>query len=451
MSGREVRKREQPSWISEFAYRALRSNKIPCSQKRARPKSEEETDVWNRRPARAIVQHRLPDRGLESRSLMAESIRVLRVIGRMNVGGPALQVVALSEGLNPQRFSSRLLVGRVASGEADYLNLRAPHVSARRVPGLGRSPNPMSDVRALAAITREIRRFRPHIVHTHTAKAGVLGRMAARITGVPATVHTYHGHLLSGYFSPAVTKGVVIAERAFARGTTRLVAVGEQIKEDLLAAGIGTRTQYVVVPPGVTLPTIPDKSEARALLQLPQEAPVISFVGRLTAIKRPDRFIEVCKQLTLQFPDALFIIAGEGDLLDEVKQRAQPLGRSVRFLGWRSDIENVYAATDVVMLTSDNEGMPVSLIEAAWAGAPAVATKVGSTAEVVVDGVTGFVTSTDVGELARVTKTLLEDHETRRRMGKAAPEWAAQSFSTRRLVDDTEDLYEAIAAENGLG
>jgi glycosyltransferase involved in cell wall biosynthesis len=381
---------------------------------------------------------------------MAKTIRVLRVIGRMNVGGPALEVT-LTEGLNPQRFSTRLLVGSVGSGEADYLDLRAPHVSARRVFGLGRSPNPLGDARALAAITEEIRQLRPHILHTHTAKAGVLGRMAARITRVPATVHTYHGHLLRGYFSPAVTKGVVIVERAFARGTTRLVAVGEQVKEDLLAAGIGSPPQYVVVPPGVTLPAPPERSAARSLLELPGDVPIVAFVARLTAIKRPDRFIKVCERVVQRLPDTLFIVAGEGNLMDEVRHQAQPLGRQVRFLGWRADVESVYAAADVVMLTSDNEGMPVSLIEAAYVGTPVVATRVGSTPEVVVDGVTGFVTSADVEELATATMALLEDRETRGKMGRHAAERAQQEFSAQRLIGDTEELYEAIATEKGFG
>jgi glycosyltransferase involved in cell wall biosynthesis len=378
-------------------------------------------------------------------------IRVLRIIARMNVGGPALQVVALTEGLNPQRFSSRLLVGDVGSGEADYLDLRAPHVSARRVPGLGRSPNPWGDVRALASIIKEIRRFRPHIVHTHTAKAGVLGRTAARITRTPATVHTYHGHLLSGYFSPAVTKGVVTVEKSFAPGTTRLVTVGEQVKEDLLAVGVGSPPQYTVVPPGVSLPPALARSEGRTLLGLPQEIPLVAFVARLTSIKRPDRFVEVCKQVAQRLPAAEFIVAGGGKLLNEMKRQALPLGRRVRFLNWRSDIQNVYAAADVVLLTSDNEGMPVSLIEAALVGTPVVTTSVGSASEVVVDGVTGLVTSTDVGELAEATVALLEDHETRRQMGKAASERALREFSSQRLIDDTEKLYEAIAAEKGFG
>jgi hypothetical protein len=170
---------------------------------------------------------------------MTAPVRVLRLIARMNVGGPALQVVALQRGLDPERFESRLLIGEPGEGEADYLQLRAPDVEATLVPGLGRSIRAAGDARALAAVIGEIRRFRPDIVHTHTAKAGVLGRIAAGVTRVPHVVHTFHGHLLHGYFGAAGRRAVVTTERVLARRTDVLAAVGAQVRDDLLAAGIG--------------------------------------------------------------------------------------------------------------------------------------------------------------------------------------------------------------------
>ena len=292
-------------------------------------------------------------------------IRVLRVIARMNVGGPALQVTALTDCLDPDRFEQRLLVGAVEEGEADYLTLRAPHIEPVRIVGLGRSPNPTADLRALAAITAEIRHFRPHIVHTHTAKAGVLGRSAAVLGRCPSRVHTFHGHLLHGYFSPPVTKAVVITERAFARYTTKLVAVGRQVRDDLLAAGIGREDQYVVVPPGVQLPSPPTREQARRDLDLPANVPVVAFVARLTRVKRPDRFGDVATRVSALRPGTVFLVAGEGDCLPDLRTQLEGLGDQVRFLGWRSDMERIYTAADVTVLTSDNEGMPVSLIEAA--------------------------------------------------------------------------------------
>ncbi|MHB8670387.1 MAG: glycosyltransferase [Acidimicrobiales bacterium] len=376
-----------------------------------------------------------------------------RVIARMNVGGPARQVVGLTRGLDPGRFEQRLFIGRVGPEEADYLELRAPDVAFVRVRGLGRSPQALDDVRALGGLIAELRRFRPHILHTHTAKAGALGRVAARAARVPGVVHTFHGHLLRGYFSPSVTRAVVLAERALATSSTRLVAVGRQVRDDLLAAGIGSPGNFVVVAPGLDLPTPPSRPEARHRLRLPGDARVVAFVARLTAVKRPDRFAEVALEIAKDpnLADVIFVVAGEGPSLPELRSRLAPLGDRVRFLGWRADVETVYAAADVVVLTSDNEGMPVSLIEAALAGCPAVTTDVGSAAEVVCDGVTGVVCPPRVGDLVAGVTGLLGDASLMLRMGAAARDRAGQEFSTARLVADTERLYEDIAIEKGFG
>jgi glycosyltransferase involved in cell wall biosynthesis len=377
-------------------------------------------------------------------------VRILRVIARMNVGGPALQVTGLTERLDPERFDHRVLVGFVGDDEEDYLDLRAPHLAVTRVPGLGRSPRIDGDVRAFTTLVREMRAFRPDIVHTHTAKAGVLGRLAAEVARVPARVHTFHGHLLHGYFSPTVTRGVVAVERALAHRTTRLVAVGAQVRDDLLGARIGRASQYVVVPPGIALPPAPERAAARVALDLPTDAPVVVFVARLTAVKRPDRFIAMARLVSADHPDARFVVAGEGTLLADMQRDALPLGDRVRFLGWRSDVEVLYAAADVVVLTSDNEGMPVSLIEAASVGRPAVTTDVGSASEVVLDGETGFVTDDAPDSIAAAVGRLLDDAELRDRMGAAAGLHAQQRFGQQRLVDDTASLYEAIVRELDL-
>ncbi|MGH9188930.1 MAG: glycosyltransferase [Acidimicrobiales bacterium] len=390
--------------------------------------------------------------------------RVLRVIARMNVGGPALQVTTLTRGLPADRFETRLLVGDVGAGEADWTSLRADGGAAGaggtgdngdhqgldvvRIPGLGRDPDPLGDVRALAAVVREIRAFRPDIVHTHTAKAGALGRVAAFACRMPATVHTFHGHLLSGYFSPRVTGAIVLTERVLALRTTRLVAVGTRVRDELLAAGVGRPAQYAVVAPGLALPPAPMPPEARATLGLPPDRPVVAFVARLTAVKRPDRFVDVATQLAARHPDTLFVVAGEGPLAYTMRASAECLGDAVRFLGWRGDVETVYAAADVVVLTSDNEGMPVSLIEAAHAGRPAVTTAVGSAAEVVVDGETGFVTGPSPESLADAVSRLLDDPALRSTMGKTAAERAARLFTPSRLIADTVRLYDEIRSRS---
>jgi len=382
--------------------------------------------------------------------MRAGRLRVLRIIDRLNVGGPALQATVLIEGLDPERFEQRLLAGTIEAGEADHQTLRAPELPVERIRGLGRSLHPGHDAQALWRISEIIRRFRPHIVHTHKAKAGALGRVAAWTHRVPATVHHYHGHLLNGYFSPRTTKAVATVERGLARPTTALVAVGCQVRDELLAAHIGRPDQYWVVPPGVALSESPDRGDARAALGLPDDASVVGFAGRLTQVKRPDRFVDAAIAIARRHPDVLFLIAGSGELLDNVAERARPLGERVRFLGWRADVATVYAACDVMMLTSDNEGMPVALIEAASVGTPAVTTRVGSAPEVVLDGVTGLATPPRVEALARATIELLEHDDLRRRMGAAAAQHAHKEFSAERLTADVAALYEHLAVARCL-
>lgn len=366
----------------------------------------------------------------------------------MNVGGPALQVSTLMRKLDPERFDHRLYAGSVGPDEADYIDHCAPDVPVTRITPLGRAVHPADDLRALAELTAAMRRFRPHIVHTHTAKAGTLGRIAAAMAGVPARVHTFHGHLLHGYFSPFKTRLVVQTERRLARRCDRLLSVGTRVRDDLLAAGIGQPQQYAVVPPGTTLPSPPERTEARRRLGLPEHCPVVAYVGRVTQIKRPDRFLEVAREVRRTVPDAVFAVCGEGAQQGALTEMSG-LGPALHLLGWRSDVETVYAAADVVLLTSDNEGMPLSLIEAGLAGVPTVATNVGSVAEVVRDRETGFLASTNPDELARHTVRLLHDEPLRQQMGERAATWTAQRFGAQRLVTDIHDLYTSIAVDHG--
>jgi len=376
-------------------------------------------------------------------------LRVMRIITRTNIGGPALQASVLMRGLSADRFDQRLYAGSLAVGEADFLELRAADVPVHRVPSMSRRPRLGDDVRALGFLISEMRRFRPHIVHTHTAKAGVTGRLAAMMTRVPARVHTFHGHLLYGFFSAETTRGLVMVESVLARHTDRLIAVGAQVRDDLLAAGVGRPDQYAVVPPGTSLAPLPSRGAARRVLSVPVDAPVVAFVGRLTRIKRPDRLLEVARDVTRAIPGTRFLVCGHGDLAVDIENAARHECSGITPLGWRADVETVYAAADVVVLTSDNEGMPVSLIEAALAGVPTVATDVGSVAEVVQHGSTGILTGTNHDALGRAVIRLLTDEQLRREMGARARTWAAARFGPERLVSDIEQLYESVALARG--
>jgi len=356
-------------------------------------------------------------------------IRVMQVIARMNVGGPAVMLCNLADDLDPAEFEVSIMTGMVDVGEADYLGTRQPRVPVTVVPGLGRSVRLLGDLQALVTLTREMRRRRPDVVHTHTAKAGVLGRLAAILARVPVRVHTFHGHVLHGYFGRWATAGIVAVERVLARFTTVLVAVGEQVRDDLLAAGVGRPDQYVVIPPGVTVTEPIDGAEARRRLELPAAVQVVAFIGRLTSIKRPDRLIDAWRRVHAEVPDAILLVVGEGDLASATRASAGNLGAAVRFLGWREHLAEIYAAADLVVLTSDNEGMPVTLIEAAMAGVPVVSTSVGSAKEVVRDGNTGVVVPSDPAAIANSITALLQDPVRRERLGAAAAAWARSRFS----------------------
>lgn len=375
-------------------------------------------------------------------------IRVMEIIARLNVGGPATQVTGLLQRLNPQEFDHRLYTGHVGADEGDHLDLKDPAIRVHPVPGLGRSIRPSDDVRALTRLVGAMREFRPHVVHTRTAKAGALGRVAARLSGVGAArMHVFHGHLLNGYFSGPKRSLYVRSERLLASMTDRLVTVGSRVRDELLDAGIGRPEQYVVVPPGVRLGPVPGREAARAALGLPPGAPVVAYVGRLTQVKRPDRFVAAARSVLRLVPECRFVVCGGGELREQVERSVASLGNAFHLLGWRSDVETVYAAADVILLTSDNEGTPLTLVEAGMAGVPAISTRVGSVAEVVLDGRTGLLTSADPGEMAEHTVRLLRDPALAGRMGEEARRWTSTAFAVERLVADTEALYRSLGGE----
>lgn len=363
--------------------------------------------------------------------MTAHRCGVVHVIGRLNVGGPARLVTELA------RAGERTVVaaGAVQDGEVEHADLTG--LELHRVPGLGRKVRPADDARALCALTSLLRSRRPTVVHTHTAKGGALGRVAAVPARVPARVHTFHGHLLHGYFGSRTTSAVVTVERVLATRTDRLIAVGERVRDDLLAAGIGRPEQYAVIPPGVALRPLPDRRSARAALGVPAGTPVVAYVGRLAGIKRPERVVAVARRV----PDAVFLVVGDGS--ERVALEAAST-RNVRFLGWRDDVETVYAAADLALLTSDNEGMPLTLVEAALAGLPTVTTDVGSAGEVVLDGVTGAVVPVDVEALTHAVQALLADDVRRRQAGAAATERAGRLFSVESMVEAHRRLYAGI-------
>jgi glycosyltransferase involved in cell wall biosynthesis len=369
-------------------------------------------------------------------------IRVMQIIARMNVGGPAVLVAELMRGIDKARFDEVLITGFCAQDEADYLDEVATDLRAMRVKGLGRSISIFSDIKSFFILLRLIRQFNPDIIHTHTAKAGVLGRVAGLIALPRAKrIHTFHGHLLHGYFGSFKTRLVVITERLLARNTLSLVAIGNQVKEDLLEAKIGKANQYSVIFPGVRKLESLSKVNARAILGLTQGSTYLVFVGRLTQIKRPDRLIDIARYLKITHPTVEILIAGAGEKLEELQGVTDRENLPIKFLGWRNDIGRILSAGDIAILCSDNEGIPLTLIQASQYGLPIISTNVGSVSDIVVEGETGLLTETNTQSLIKALDNLLTSPVKMNQLGQAGKIKAESLFSLEGMVYAHEKLY----------
>ncbi len=373
--------------------------------------------------------------------------KVMRIIARMNVGGPAVQVSGLMQKLDSSEFDHRLYTGFCATDESDYLETVAKDINAIRIPGFGRRVNLGGDLQAFLSLVKEIRSFKPDVIHTHTAKAGFLGRIASILSFHSSIrVHTFHGHLLSGYFGFFKRILVVFAEKFLAIFTHQLLAVGDKVRQDLLAVGVGKPEKFGLMPPGLEIGKLPNKKDSQEFFGLSKYTIQCAFIGRVTQIKRPDRFLAVVSEIKKRGVAIEFFIAGDGELLQICRERITHEELPVTLLGWQSNIEQVLSAADVVILTSDNEGTPLSLIQAGMAMLPVVTTRVGSVPEVVIDGVTGIITNLDVQEIADALEKLANNAELRAQMGVSAQEFTLANFEVKRLVSDHEVLYKKLIA-----
>jgi glycosyltransferase involved in cell wall biosynthesis len=386
-------------------------------------------------------------------------IKVLRVIARVNMGGPALHVAYLTAGLRDRGYDTTLVAGSLARGEdsmefvADALG-----VEVERLPGLRRDISPVRDVLAVWRLAQVIRRERPAILHTHTAKAGAVGRMAALVAGdarPPIVVHTFHGHVLRGYFGPLRTFGFRLLERWLARATTALIAVSPEVRDDLVALGVAPREQFTVVRLGIELRERVDdvngRDETRRVLGIGPERFTVGWIGRMTEVKRTGDVLLAFKRLRDRGVDATLCLVGDGPERDRVERRAHELGimRSTLFLGYQEDVAPFYAAFDAMILPSGNEGTPVSAIEALAAGRPVVATRVGGVPDVVRDGEDGFLVDRGaVDDLAEALARLAADPTLRKRMGEAGRERVLPRYAVDRLVDDVDRLYRTLLADH---
>ena len=371
-----------------------------------------------------------------------EKVRVLRLIARMNVGGPAIQITGLMRNLPVETFEQKLVTGFCDKNEIDYLEVNELNVTRTKVEGFGRSVNLFSDLKVLLAIRREIKAFNPDLIHTHTAKAGFLGRIASLLTFKrQIRVHTFHGHLLHGYFGEFKTSLVILAERLLARFTDKLVAVGSQVREDLLAAKIGNFEQYRVIGPGLEIGELPERVSSIKSFNLPEDKFIVTWIGRAVSVKAPHRILEIATECELRGLRVQFVIVGEGPLLGDLKSLAKEKELPVTFLGWQSDIEKILSFSDLVLLTSENEGTPVALIQAQMAGVPVLTTDVGSASEVMLNEVSGFCLNYSTQDFADKIEFLAKNEGVRISLGAAGRRNARNNFSLSRLASDYADLY----------
>lgn len=372
-------------------------------------------------------------------------VRVMHVIARMNVGGPAVLVADLVRSLDSIKYETRLVTGYCDENESDYLDEVATDIKPTRIPGFGRSLSIIKDLQAFFLLVQEIKRFKPDIIHTHTAKAGLLGRLAGFITKPNAKrIHTFHGHLLHGYFNSHKVRIIILLEKVLGFITHKFVAIGTQVKSDLVEADIGKANKFEVIFPGLHDLDLHSRPEAQKILGLLPNKSYIVFVGRLTRIKRPDRLMDLARSLKLEHPSAHLLIAGAGELLGELIKIANKESLPVTFLGWRTDIGLILSASNVAVLCSDNEGIPLTLIQASQAGLPIVSTNVGSVCDIVVQGSTGILTNVNSEALNTGVSLILENRGLAEQLGKSAQKRAHELFSSSNMIKHHETLYSRL-------
>ena len=360
-------------------------------------------------------------------------MRVLHVIARLNVGGTARYITQLANELPKHGIETFVATGFVQGAEVE--DESAQSIDLIRIKSMGRSINPIKDHFARKQLDKIIAEVKPDIIHTHTFKAGYVTRMKKQ--SIPV-IHTFHGHLLDDpEFSGFKSKVIIKLERILAKKSSKLVTVGRRVSEELLEQRIGHRTQFVNIPPGVVAVDITPKEQALKNLNLEDDGkPLVGWIARVTGVKNPMRALEVADAL----PDTRFVMAGGGDLLDQISAVAPA---NVSVVGW-AEAADLFGAADIILSTSENEGMPVALIEAQLAGKPVVATDVGSVSEVILNHETGIVTNKNAGSLASAVESLVLDKTTREEMGRLAIARAQALFSVDRMINAHIELYKSI-------
>jgi glycosyltransferase involved in cell wall biosynthesis len=382
------------------------------------------------------------------------------VIARLNMGGPALHVAYLSAGLRERGYETTLVAGEVSRGEESMAYVaESLGVAVTTLAHLHREISPVRDLLATFRLARIMREQRPHILHTHTAKAGAIGRIAVLLAGrarPPIVVHTFHGHVLRGYFGRFRTGVFRLLERLLAHVADALIAVSPEVRDDLVALGVAPASKFAVIRLGIQLEERTAtgraaREETRRVMGIADGRFVVGWIGRMTGVKRADDVLRALKLLRTAGVDACLCMVGDGPDRDRVEQLAGQLGvvRHCLFPGYQEEVGQFFSAFDVFVLPSGNEGTPVTAIEALASGCPVVATRVGGVPDVVRDGEDGFLVEAGaVEDLADRLRRLAVDPALRLRLGEAGRAHVLDRYSVDRLIDDVDRLYRDLLELN---
>jgi glycosyltransferase involved in cell wall biosynthesis len=391
--------------------------------------------------------------------------KVLRVLNRLVIGGPAFNACYLTKYL-PSEYETTLVVGAKEINEIDSPLAEELGIPLTVIPEMQRAISPLQDYKAYKAMKQLIKTYQPDIVHTHASKSGAIGRLAAAACGVPAIVHTYHGHVFHSYFGKLKTFILTAVEKYLAKKSHAIITISEiQYKEIVEDYKIGDPKKFVQIPLGLDLDRFNTNTqnlrrECRAALQLDEDTIAIGIVGRLVPIKQHELFIEAAHNvLQNSTKKIVFVIIGDGESKQPIMQHIEALGQKhcslnaidttapFVFTSWQTNLPYWYAGLDVVCLTSKNEGTPVSLIEAQAAKKPVISTNVGGVANVVKNTITGFVVDNNATAFANAMETLINDNNLRATMGEEGCAFVQQQFSYHRLVNDIDNLYKKLLAK----
>ncbi|MFH0774105.1 MAG: glycosyltransferase family 4 protein [bacterium] len=377
--------------------------------------------------------------------------KVVHVIARLNIGGPSIYAIILSSGLDKKRFSTTLICGAEGEKEGSMRDeAEKKGINLIFISELGRELHPIKDIVTFLKLFWIIKKIKPDILHTHTAKAGTIGRLAAWLAGAGVIIHTFHGHVLHSYFSPAKTKLFILIEKLLARITDRIIVLTESQKREILEFGIGRPERFSVIPLGLNLDKFYDLEEKKGILRkelgLSLDTPLIGIVARLAQIKDHKTFFLSARLLLKKIAGVRFIVVGDGPLRSELEELTRELGikEKVFFLGFREDLDVIYADLSLLVLSSQNEGLPTAIIEAQASCLPVVSTNVGGVSELIKDGETGYLVQAKNPEmLAEAMEKVLKDQNLAKKMGEAGKE-NSKKYGAERLIRDIEALYESL-------